>query len=1502
MLSPRDRLLAEMLVSQRRVTNQTIAQVIAALHRAPGNTLADELVKRGVVDLEVLQSAFEGVKKHGARCVTCGRPFIRRRPGQIMCRRCRRTKSSVALNPWETGASLPPVKAVSSEAGRKRKSSRHHPTIPGAVPDSLAAAQVTALPPRSSARVAPPPASARATAPASARRVPAPPSSTTRRRRSSRRDLPAIPASGPPPLPPPSGQVRRQSSGRVQAHAVEEAPPSSRAAPSGRRRRPSGERARRPSGEKVRRPSGEVRRPSSGRAEKPPSSGKAAPVAKPPSSGRVKAERPASSGKVKAVPPRPKSSRGRKKNDKRPVAPEVEHFGAYEIIEELGRGAMGVVFKAQHTSLSRIVALKVLSAGEKATPRQIQRFRRETEALARLKHPNIVSIYEVGAEQGYPYYTMDLVHGESLEALLGRGELTDEKMADILEQISIGIDYVHAHGFIHRDLKPANVLVDETGRARITDFGLAANQFSAMQLTMSGMSVGTPLYMSPEQSRAEREKTDGRADIWALGVILYRYMTGRLPFTGKNPVEIYEKINRLTPEAPTSVKEGADAQLEMICLKCLEKEPGKRYLRARFLADDLRRYKKGLPLRSVEKAASMGLRDRPWLMIALVAASLFLLTAIGLAIFGPRRDPAPDPDSGNVAISDSPVEGLLAEARAALDAKATTRALTLLREARTELEKDPDAVGGAAARAALSSELFLASARAYLQRAATGDRETAIVELDKALGVQPENLVALRMLAELKEGEEAAELWGRIVDLDGEDLAALHWLADWSVSARQWDEALGHLDSLISLGGDAESFEQRGFVQLHLDRPEEAASDFQLALAHDSGRARAYLGRALARAAQGEGALAELDFVKAAGFDELRAEATRGRARLLLDQRRYAAAADVCQSAPQEMQRASGLDLLAGQALLLQGELDAAEAALQRAAERAEDVREARMWSARLAIVRGEAAAARATLDALLDADPELVEARLLRAQLALDPLGPGPEDFAPVREDLLEVAQQENDAARPRLLLGLLAVAEESFSEAGDRMTEAIARAPYFATSYELQGLLDLHASIERMARSNFDKAKRLYSSPPRFSADLDRDGFARREVLVQLALGENGESRALARAYALCLARIRLEVGSADDFATLGRIEFARGDDEAALRAFALARARNPHLARAAVGEARIRAEAGALDEAIGLYEEALEHEPEQLAWILELAATQLSANRPDDALHSLERHSDIAALDDAGLALRQACGDALGRPSLAREAAEMREALAARAEEAAEWVAKAQAAREQREALLAYQQALNLQPGLATAALEIGAIHAALGDAENAALSLARAVLADSRWTSRLFRFAIELDEAAEQKLWATLSEREPRTPGEALRRDVCLGALAVAGAGAFPERLGPGREAIERVIEARPTLALGWCLRGELRVALALYGAASDDLELAARLDPELAEVSYARALLEAARGDQESSMHHLERALDLGFEHRARIADDPRFADLHGSEGWVAVLARLVDPE
>jgi tetratricopeptide (TPR) repeat protein/tRNA A-37 threonylcarbamoyl transferase component Bud32 len=313
-----------------------------------------------------------------------------------------------------------------------------------------------------------------------------------------------------------------------------------------------------------------------------------------------------------------------------PPGLRVRYIGDYELLTVLGQGGMGVVYKARQISLNRNVALKMIRNSEFASEDQIRRFQNEAEAVALFDHPAIVPIYEVGLHGDQRYFSMKLIEGEGLDKRLKSAPLKPRIAAQLVAEVAEAIHHAHQRGLLHRDLKPANILIDAEGHPHVTDFGLSKRTGQESGLTMSGEIMGTPSYMAPEQALGRNSQVTTASDVYGLGGILYAAITGRDPFRGDSVLETLHQVRVSAPDKPSSINKKLPRDLEIICLKCLEKDQNRRYASAQEVADDLHRWLNGEPIvaRPVNAAA------RSWMWCKRRPALAALAAALAVAILG----------------------------------------------------------------------------------------------------------------------------------------------------------------------------------------------------------------------------------------------------------------------------------------------------------------------------------------------------------------------------------------------------------------------------------------------------------------------------------------------------------------------------------------------------------------------------------------------------------------------------------------------------------------------------------------------------------------------------------------------------------------------------------------------------------------------------------------------------------------------------------------------------
>jgi len=326
------------------------------------------------------------------------------------------------------------------------------------------------------------------------------------------------------------------------------------------------------------------------------------------------------------------------------IAKVLGELGDYELLEEIGRGGQGVVFRARQKSLNRTVALKVISLGQWASKAHVKRFRLEAEAAARLEHPCIVPIYEVGERDGCCYFSMKFVEGGQLDEAVKRTPMPIRPAAELMAKVARTVHYAHEHGILHRDIKPGNILLDAKGEPHLTDFGLARLVESESSVTHTLEVLGTPSYMAPEQAAGNNAGLSSATDVYGLGAVFYQLLTGHPPFAGGTTFETVRLVLDTEPRQPRLWNPKVDRDLSTICLKCLDKDPKRRYSSALALAEDLERWLRHEPIRA--RHTGVFTRGKKWLRrnpttALLFALSLAFAATVSVMIWKSRPEPPP---------------------------------------------------------------------------------------------------------------------------------------------------------------------------------------------------------------------------------------------------------------------------------------------------------------------------------------------------------------------------------------------------------------------------------------------------------------------------------------------------------------------------------------------------------------------------------------------------------------------------------------------------------------------------------------------------------------------------------------------------------------------------------------------------------------------------------------------------------------------------------------------
>lgn len=459
--------------------------------------------------------------------------------------------------------------------------------------------------------------------------------------------------------------------------------------------------------------------------------------------------------------------------------PGSGHFGEYEIISEIARGGMGIVYRARQRGVDRIVALKILLSGPLSGTQAIRRFFREARVIAELDHPHIIPLYAMGEEEGHHYFTMKLVEGGTFADVLD-SDVPLQRKVDVIAMICQALHHAHRHKILHRDLKPSNILIDKDGTPYLTDFGLAKVVDSHSVLTQTGSVLGTPYYMSPEQTRGIKHAIDHRSDIYSMGVILYQAITGKLPFTAETLPEIYRRINEEEPKAPEKLNPESPKELNAICRMAMEKSPQFRYPDALSMAEDLERFREGQKVHASRvriKAGFARFYRHHWQQLV-GAVSIVALVLLALALIYRRSEV--DTDAAARALIT--VNDALAEAEHLFAQGSSARAIQLLAETAGKVDH---------------YRLYLAMGRFHLQMERMQEAEKAF---DKAFSMEPADPEVLYHSGVFYQAQgENEKAWARLNAYLGmrpeafegyrRRAALLQSLGEWGKAARDIERA-----------------------------------------------------------------------------------------------------------------------------------------------------------------------------------------------------------------------------------------------------------------------------------------------------------------------------------------------------------------------------------------------------------------------------------------------------------------------------------------------------------------------------------------------------------------------------------------------------------------------------------------------------------------------------------------------------------------------------------------
>jgi len=1110
-----------------------------------------------------------------------------------------------------------------------------------------------------------------------------------------------------------------------------------------------------------------------------------------------------------------------------PASATTGRIGHYAILGELARGGMGVVYEARHVELERRVALKVLLSGERSAPKQRERFLLEARAAARLRHPNIVALHEVGEDAGRPYLVMDLAPGESLADRLERdGPLPEREAAELCVGVAEALHCAHDHLILHRDVKPANVLVGSDGAPLLTDFGLAKRlDADAGGPTRTGQLLGTPSYMPPEQLSAGAP-IDARADVYALGATLYALLTGRPPFVEEQLMALVARVAEAPPEPPSRLRSGLSRDLETICLECLEKEPRDRYPSARAVADDLRRYLERRPIEA--RPPTPWERAWKWARRNRTVAGTGAAAAVALLLGG---------TIASVLIADAEAETQRARA-ATLEAEATAaeQADAARREAEAALVADARAEAEAAAAAhreagALGTALAALQAAQRWRLAAPDDPTATRLQHDAAL--------ALGDLARATEQWDlAVEAYRQTEGLGVDDAAARARVE--SVHDARTAEARARRAAVADVLARAEAGELGGEAGLLDDAVERLVR-------HRHEETVAALGERLDALAR------ELDAVKRSALRRaLSASLEDGALRSAEDALWRAVHAPGAAALPADV-RAT----LAGLGV---GRVEAPEVLGRVAAAQADALGAGGIDLARVAcraLGRFEIApGAVAPLERYLSAEADPL--RAVHAALALCRLGD--RGRAIVEASLARFGV--NTAFGRRAVRALRDTGHDGptgsppdAEPAGPSAAPETGPAPPSDDSgEELQALIDqatrrLRGGDAERAIAAFDAALRRAPDHP---AVLTARGEARRAAGdLEGALADHGRA-------------LELDPGSARALLNRATVHEDRGDPAAARRDLDRALDLYPEHVAARIKRGLIRFVQGDAAGARRDLDRAIALDPDRAGAWTNRSYVRLATGDAVGAREDADRAIELDPEETIAWSHRGSARRALGDRSGALE--DLSRAIELDPESALAWANRAAVRRELGEVHRArrdVEEALELAPDLPEALNTRAALRLAAGDLRGAVADADRALAGDpelaAAWNTRGYA---KQDLGDLRGAIADFDRAIELEPGTAMLWTNRGTARAVVGdvEGALAD--------FEEAIARDPQLAQGWFFRGKVRAYTGDPTGARSDFDRALELDPALADAWAERGALRHRAGDVAGAIRDYDRALEL----------------------------------
>ncbi len=1114
-------------------------------------------------------------------------------------------------------------------------------------------------------------------------------------------------------------------------------------------------------------------------------------------------------------------------------------FGRYRLTRSLGAGGMGVVWQAWDEELQRTVALKMMREGEWGGPDSGARFEREARLAARLRHPGVVRVHDVGALQGRRYLTMDFIEGRTLDAVLAEGR--QARVADpactparLRQEVALLADaveavaYAHEQGVIHRDLKPANVMVDRDGRAVVMDFGLAKEVLlepeegdgaGRARMTQTGQVLGTPAYMSPEQAAGDAAAVGPRSDVWALGVILYEILTGNLPFEGRQTWDVFRAIEREEPSAPRSVRPGLPVDLEAVCLRALEKESGRRYAGVRELGEELRRWLRGEPV--LARSPSAALRLWRWLVrwraVAIPAAAAVLVAlTFGSYVLGTRMATARLKAAWLREGLEHQAAGRMLKALQAFErasgidpGDANLRRLREEASARlaAERERMESETRAARAREAAAAVYHLAAVELHRLRLRSYRRDWRLTDRERA---EYERL-ARSCAEEMERSGESPDGWwvvGRVRQVSGDGPAALE----------AYDRGL----ALDPAHGPCLLEKARLWIERSvLERFTSRAASTRLQRA----RERVDAALALVDSAVKGGRTGEMDLDLARGWALVVGKA---------DAREYCAAM---------LDKWEGRDL-AEEFLLIRGlaHPEGLEGDAGAALERRPGFADALFWRGVGRMTRGDFDGALEDLKRALEIDPLRPDAWFVQANL-LQERGDSEGSL-----DALERAISLNPRHVESLLnRGRLRLLARSPVEAIADLNRALELEPSLVAPR-------LTLAVARYEQGDFEAAEAELARAMRVDPS-DPAPWVQRGVM-RLRRGED------AGAEGDFTEAIRIDPEHSPAYAGRANLRRRRGDVPGALKDLDTVLAANPRDWVARLDRAAIRAEAGDAEGAIADLDAAVLAAPGEPEPVYRRALFRRAAKDPAAAREDCDRA--IAAAPSFALAyiLRGALREETGDPEGAL--ADYGRAAVLRPREANGWYNRGRLRHQRRDLAAAiedYTKALECAPGDARTWTDRAAARQMSGDPRGAIEDADRALaLEPGRADALRYRGAGKLGigdlrGAIEDLLRAVETGGANREAFNIL--GVAYMQLGDAGA---------ARESFDRAIESDPTFAPAWSNRGRLLCDLGDVAGGAADLERALTLAPDHPAARFNRSRLRRMTGDREGALRDLDHAL------------------------------------